>query len=134
MRPPARDALSRRRRFRTLGEGRPWTRELADPAPLAFAAQERDLLRRELGRHFGQDPAAADGLLLRTWRAGPQAGQPKLPPAVQSLLARGLVAVRAEPGRLPRAFLGSPHGLRKITRYGPFQLRLPYQADSERGF
>ncbi len=75
----------------------------ADSASLAFTAQERELLRRELGRHFGQDPSAADGLFLRRWRSGPQAGQPKLPPAIQSMLARGLVEVRTERG-WPRAF------------------------------
>ena len=35
------------------------------PAPSPFTAPERDLLRRELGRHFGQDPAIADGIFLR---------------------------------------------------------------------
>ena len=70
----------------------------ADPTSLAFTAQERELLRRELSRHFGQDPAVADGLFLRRWRSGPQAGQPKLPPTIRSMLARGLVEVR--PGRI----------------------------------
>ena len=74
-----------------------------EAASLAFTAPERELLRRELCRHFGQDPAVADGLLLRTWRSGPQAGQPKLPPAIRTMLARGLVEVRTERG-WPRAF------------------------------
>ncbi len=74
-----------------------------EAASLAFTAPERELLRRELGRHFGQDPSVADGLFLRTWRSGPQAGQPKLPPAVRSMLARGLVEVRTERG-WPRVF------------------------------
>jgi hypothetical protein len=71
------------------------------PAP--FTAPERDLLRRELCRHFGQDPVIADGIFLRTWRAGERKGQPKIPPAVQSMLERGLVEVRAGQ-RGPRAF------------------------------
>jgi hypothetical protein len=71
----------------------------AEPSP--FTPQERDLIRRELCQHFGQDPRVADGLLLRTWHSGPQAGQPKLPSAVQSMLARGLVEIRT--GRGPRA-------------------------------
>ena len=85
-----------------------------DPASLAFTAQERELLRRELGRHFGQDPAVADGLFLRSWRSGPQAGQPKLPPAIRSMLARGLVEVRAERG-WPRAFFTAA-GLAALRR------------------
>lgn len=58
----------------------------ASPArPTAsFTAQERDLIRREFCRHFGQDPRIADGMFLRTWRAGERAGQPKVPPAVQT--------------------------------------------------
>ncbi len=86
----------------------------ADPAALAFTAQERELLRRELGRHFGQDPAVADGLFLRSWRSGPQAGQPKLPSAIRSMLARGLVEVRAERG-WPRAFFTAA-GLTALRR------------------
>lgn len=56
-----------------------------------------------MGPRFGQHPALADGLHLRTWRVGPNKGEPKLPPAVRSLLERGLVEVR--PGRFgPGAF------------------------------
>ena len=73
------------------------------PSPPPFGAVERDLIRREMGLHFGQLPSLADGLFLRTWRGGPQKGEPKLPPAVRTMLERGLVEVR--PGRLgPRAF------------------------------
>jgi hypothetical protein len=62
-----------------------------------------ELLRRELGRHFGQDPLIADGLFLRTWRGGERRGQPKIPPAMQTMLDRDLVALRITP-RGPRAF------------------------------
>ncbi|MBD0275582.1 MAG: hypothetical protein ICV73_27095 [Acetobacteraceae bacterium] len=71
----------------------------ADPRPFPsspFTASERELIRRELGMRFGQYPCLADGLFLRSWRGGLQKGAPKLPPAIQSLLARGLVEVRAE--------------------------------------
>jgi hypothetical protein len=85
-----------------------------EAASLAFTAPERKLLRRELCRHFGQDPAVADGLFLRTWRSGPQAGRPKLPPAVRSMLARGLVEVRTERG-WPRAFF-TEAGLTALRR------------------
>jgi hypothetical protein len=74
----------------------------ATRSPSPFTAPERDLIRRELHPRFGQDPSIADGIMLRTWRSGPNAGQPKLPPAVQSLIERGLVVVRTD-GRWPAA-------------------------------
>ena len=61
------------------------------PSPSPFSAAERELIRHEMGLRFGQYPSLADGLFLRTWRAGPSKGEPKIPPAVRSLLERGLV-------------------------------------------
>src|SRR4051794_19140230 len=73
--------------------------------PSPFTAPERDLIRRELCVHFSTYPCIADGIPLRTWRAGPHAGQPKLPPAIRSLLERGLVEIRPDsPRPLPCAF------------------------------
>jgi hypothetical protein len=73
------------------------------PAPTPFTAAERELLRRELCRHFSQDPLIADGLFLRTWRGGDRRGQPKIPPAVQTMLDRDLLDLQITP-RGPRAF------------------------------
>jgi hypothetical protein len=67
------------------------------PSPPPFTAPERDLIRREMGMRFGQYPSLADGLFLRTWRGGPHKGEPKLPPAVRSMLERGLVELRPGP-------------------------------------
>jgi hypothetical protein len=58
-----------------------------------FTAAERDLIRREMSMHFAAFPTLKDGLFLRTWRGGPKRGEPKIPPAVQSMLARGLVEI-----------------------------------------
>src|SRR3712207_3551295 len=58
--------------------------------PSPFTAQERDLIRREMGMRFGQLPSLADGLFLRTWRGGEHRGEPKIPPAVRTMLERGL--------------------------------------------
>ncbi|HYZ40860.1 MAG TPA: hypothetical protein VE687_09565 [Stellaceae bacterium] len=41
--------------------------------------------------------------MLRTWKTGPRAGQPKLGPAAQSLLDRGFVSLDPH-SRLPRLF------------------------------
>ena len=68
-----------------------------------FTAAERELLRRELCRHFGQDPRIAGGIFLRTWRGGERRNQPKIPPAVQGMVERGLVELRTT-SRGPRAF------------------------------
>src|SRR5689334_6968051 len=75
----------------------------SERVPAAFTAAERELLRRELCRHFGEDPRIADGIFLRTWRSGERRNQPKIPPAVQTMLERGLVEVRTTTRR-PHAF------------------------------
>jgi len=68
-------------------------------ATSVFTPGERDYIRRELDQFFSTLPSVADGLQLRTWRGGPQAGQPKVPSAAQGLLERGLV--RLEPAPWP---------------------------------
>jgi hypothetical protein len=50
---------------------------------------------------FSTYPTVAEGFQLKTWRGGPQAGQPKLPPSAQSLLDRGLMRLDAD-SRPPR--------------------------------
>jgi hypothetical protein len=62
-----------------------------------FDTREREFLRREFGVHFGQPSYLMDGILLRTWRSGPEKNQPKLPPAVRSMIDRELVEVRPGP-------------------------------------
>ncbi len=56
-----------------------------------FTATERDFIRRALDRFFSTLPTVAGGIILKTWRGGPSAGQPKVPPAAQGLVARGLL-------------------------------------------
>jgi hypothetical protein len=89
----------------------------ADALPSPFTTAERDLIRREMGLHFGQYPSLAEGLLLRSWRGGPQKGEPKLPPAVRSMLERGLVELRTERSG-PRAFFTEAgfEALRQLLR------------------
>ena len=62
----------------------------------SFTLPERALLRQEFFVRFGQAPLLAHGIRLRRWRTGPQAGQPKLPPAVVSMIVRGLVALQSD--------------------------------------
>jgi hypothetical protein len=66
------------------------------PAAAGFTTPERELIRREFCKHFGSYPLVADGFLLRTWRGGPLAGEPKLPPPVRTMIARGLLELRRE--------------------------------------
>ena len=69
-----------------------------------YTPQERELIRLELMPRFGQDPDLANGLFLRTWRAGPQKGQPKIPKAIQTMLDRGLVRIGTNPMGRAAAF------------------------------
>jgi 2-hydroxychromene-2-carboxylate isomerase len=83
------------------------------PAPaMAFTPAERDYIRRELDMFFSTLPTVAEGFPLKTWRGGPQAGQPKLPPAAKSLLERGVMRLDAT-SRLPRLFF-TEAGLRAL--------------------
>jgi hypothetical protein len=69
---------------------------------------------------FGQDPDLANGLFLRTWRAGPQKDQPKIPKAIQTMLDRGLVRIGTNPMGRPASFFTEAglEGLRQLLRDG----------------
>ena len=68
-----------------------------------FTAGERDYTRRELDMFFSTLPTVAEGFQLKTWRGGPQAGRPKVPPVARSLIDRGLMRLDTS-DRLPRLF------------------------------
>ena len=71
--------------------------------PDAFTPGERDYIRRELDMFFSTLPSVAEGFHIKTWRGGPQAGQPKVPQAAAGLVERGLLRLDAT-GRMPRLF------------------------------
>src|SRR5690348_8328038 len=79
-----------------------------------FTTSERELIRREMGQRFGSFPCLADGIWLRTWRTGERKGQPKIPPALRTMMDRGLVEIR----QAPRGF----HAF--FTEVGITELRL----------
>jgi hypothetical protein len=85
-----------------------------EPSPIVFTAAERALIRQEMSQHFGQYPSLADGIFLRTWRGGPQKNEPKIPPAIRSMMDRGLVELRVG-ARGPRAFF-TEAGLRELRQ------------------
>lgn len=60
----------------------------------SFITSERELIRREMGQRFGSFPCLADGIWLRAWRTGERKGQPKISPALQTMMDRGLVEIR----------------------------------------
>jgi 2-hydroxychromene-2-carboxylate isomerase len=68
-----------------------------------FSPGERDYIRRELDMFFSTLPTVAEGFQLKTWRGGPDAGKPKLPPTAKGLIARGLMRLDSE-GHFPRLF------------------------------
>ena len=77
-----------------------------------FTPGERDYIRRELDMFFSTLPSVAEGFQLKVWRGGPQAGQPKVPPAAKTLLERGLM--RLDPtSRIPRLFF-TERGLEEL--------------------
>ncbi len=88
--------------------------ERTKPPLCPFTAPERAYIRRELHMFFGTLPAVTDGFQLRTWRGGPLAGQPKVPPALRTMVERGLMEVRASTP-LPRAYF-SQRGLAALRR------------------
>ena len=58
-----------------------------------FTKQDRDLIRLEYMDRFGSAASIHEGFWLRRWATGPRKGEPKIPPAVQSMIDRGLVTV-----------------------------------------
>ncbi len=72
-------------------------------AAAGFTTRERDYIRLELDMYFSTYPRVADGFQLKTWRGGPQAGQPKIPQAAQGLIDRGLMRLDTS-DRLPHLF------------------------------
>jgi hypothetical protein len=83
-----------------------------------FTASERDLIRLELMPRFGQEPQLANGLFLRTWRAGPHKGELKIPKAIQGMLDRGLVEIQPTPMGRQAAFFTEAGlaGLRQLLQ------------------
>ena len=72
--------------------GHPYPGAMTNRPDLAsFTTSERDVIRREMGQRFGSFPCLADGVWLRTWRTGERKGQPKIPPAIQTMMERGIV-------------------------------------------
>jgi hypothetical protein len=74
-----------------------------DAVTTDLAPIERAYIRTQLDRFFSTYPTVAEGFQLKVWRGGPQAKEPKLPPAAKSLIERGLMRLDMSP-RLPRLF------------------------------
>ena len=90
-----------------------------------FTAAERAYIRRELDEVLATLPAASDGFHLKTRKTGPSAGEPKIPPAGQSLLSRGLMRLERRPS--PRLFF-TDAGWAALKR----MMADPLQADPRR--
>src|SRR6516162_4201950 len=77
-----------------------------------FTPAERAYIRNELDRYFTTFPTVAEGLMLRTWKTGPRAGQPKMGPAAQSRLGRAAGDDARPPARRSREVRPHPGGTR----------------------
>ena len=73
------------------------------PSSADFTSGEREYIRREVDQFFSTLPSVAEGFQLRTWRGGPQKGQPKMPPPAKTLVDRGLMRIDRS-SNLPRLF------------------------------
>src|SRR5690348_11552075 len=67
-----------------------------------FTKQDRDVVRLEYMDRFGSAASIHEGFWLRRWATGPRKGEPKIPPAVQSMIDRGLIRVVDEDRGMPR--------------------------------
>jgi len=73
-----------------------------ETAPAAgFTPGERAYIRNELDMFFSTLPSVAEGFQLKTWRGGPDAGNPKLSPVAKGLVKRGLMRLDTSQ-RIPR--------------------------------
>jgi hypothetical protein len=71
--------------------------------PQVFTPAERNLIRMEFMDRYGEALSLREGIWLRRWAGGPDAGKPKIKSVVQSMLDRGLVEI-VDPGRgIPKA-------------------------------
>jgi hypothetical protein len=86
----------------------------ANQSRCPLTPKEREYIRRELDIFFGTLPSVADGFQLRTWRGGPSARQPKIPPPLRTMVDRGLMEVR----------MGAPMPKAYFTESGLAALRL----------
>ena len=78
-----------------------------NPSVATFTTSERTYIRSELDQFFSTLPTVAEGFQLKTWRGGPKQGQPKLSPAAESLVDRGLMRLDVTI-RPPRLFFTEP--------------------------
>jgi hypothetical protein len=80
----------------------------AEPAA-GFTPGERAYIRQELDQFFSTLPTVAEGFMLKTWKSGPQKGQPKVPASAEGLVERGLM--RVEPAARPPRLYFTETGL-----------------------
>jgi hypothetical protein len=70
--------------------------EPREPRALPFSPSERSFLRQELGAAFGHRKSLAQGIGVAVWTTGPRKGEPKVPPVLAGLVARGIMDMPAE--------------------------------------
>ncbi|HET6235313.1 MAG TPA: hypothetical protein VFE41_10165 [Acetobacteraceae bacterium] len=70
---------------------------------IEFTPRERAYIRGELDQFMSTLPTVAEGFMLKTWRGGPNARQPKLSATAQDLVKRGLMRLDSAV-RPPRLF------------------------------
>ena len=90
----------------------------------AYTDAELEFVKGRLSIQFGAAPRLADGVILKTWKSGPDRGKPRLPQAIQSLIERGMMTVVTLPGSFPVA---------KFTNSGLQALQVALQSARDNG-
>ena len=90
----------------------------------AFTAAERNLIRSEFMDRWGEVQSLCQGIWLRRWVAGPNAGKPKIKSVVQSMLDRGLVEIVDPQRGVPTARF-TPAGIEALRAMAANRKQLP---------
>jgi hypothetical protein len=92
--------------------------------PQAFTPAERALIRSEFMDRWGEVQSLREGIWLRRWVAGPNAGRPKIKSVVQSMLDRGLVEIVDPQRGVPTARF-TPAGIEALRAMAANRKQLP---------
>ena len=92
--------------------------------PPVFTVAERNLIRSEFMDRWGEAQSLREGIWLRRWAAGPNAGKPKIKSVVQSMLDRGLVEIVDPSAACPRP-ASQPAGIEALRAMAANRKQLP---------
>ena len=90
----------------------------------AFTPKERALIRSEFMVRLSSARSIHNGILVKRWATGAKKGQPKLPAAVEGLIARGLLRLDDDGAHWLKATF-TPAGFEALRRLAADKRALP---------